>query len=62
MEKIGNRPAGQRREGCIGTKAPNGCEWNSDVLTCANRLRKRIVFASNVTDHMLVRADRDDNY
>ena len=21
-----NHPAGQRREGCIGTKAPNGCE------------------------------------
>ena len=26
MERIGNHPAGQRREGCIGTKAPNGCE------------------------------------
>ena len=26
MEKIGNHPAGQRREGGIGTKAPNGCE------------------------------------
>ena len=26
MERIGNHPAGQRRKGCIGTKAPNGCE------------------------------------
>ena len=26
MERIGNHPGGQRREGCIGTKAPNGCE------------------------------------
>ena len=26
MERNGNHPAGQRREGCIGTKAPNGCE------------------------------------
>ena len=26
MERIGNHPAGQRREGCIGTKPPNGCE------------------------------------
>ena len=26
MERIENHPAGQRREGCIGTKAPNGCE------------------------------------
>ena len=26
MERNGNHPAGQRRVGCIGTKAPNGCE------------------------------------
>ena len=26
MERNGNHPAGQRKEGCIGTKAPNGCE------------------------------------
>ena len=26
MERNENHPAGQRRVGCIGTKAPNGCE------------------------------------
>ena len=26
MKRNGNHPARQKREGCIGTKAPNGCE------------------------------------
>ena len=26
MERVGNHPVEQGREGCIGTKAPNGCE------------------------------------
>ena len=26
MERNGNHPAGQKREGCIGNKAPDGCE------------------------------------
>ena len=39
MERIGNHPAGQGREGCIGTKAPDGCE--SQTIECRRTTQRR---------------------